>query len=473
MDYRANDNTVKEEIRAKLDIAAVVGRYVNLKQAGANMKGCCPFHKEKTPSFMVNAEKGIFHCFGCGKGGDVFSFLMEIEGLEFLDVLKMCAEETGVRLQQPLQVQERSVDSNPGVALTKTELLRIHQIAAAWFYSQMRKNQTAIDYFKQRGLTGQTVQEFQLGFAPDGWSNLLAHAAGQGIGREALIACGLAVPKDGGSAYDRFRGRIMFPLFDMSGKVIAFAGRGITKEAEPKYLNSPETALYHKSRTLYGLHKARPYIKEAGELMVVEGYMDFLTPYQAGVRNLVATSGTALTVEHGQIIQRFTNRVILMFDGDAAGVAAAERGVTVLAPFNLDVRVCLLPTEHDPDTFVKEKGADALRRMVSGAPNGTLFLLEYAIRRHGAESPQSKSMVVRRMLELLAAMNDPIVVASAVKRVAERLGVSEQVISHELRMHQGKPTSSPPTRSRPGFWPCCCTIRSWLRWRWSGFRRKH
>jgi DNA primase len=448
MDF-TRDQT-KEEIRNRLDIVQVVGRYVALKPAGHNMKGLCPFHKEKSPSFMVNAEKGIFHCFGCGKGGDVFTFLMEIEGIDFKEALTMTAEETGVKLET---YRERPAPSGPagsgGGELSKTELLRIHELAGRFFYEQMKKSPVAIDYLKGRGLTGQTVKEFGLGYAPGGWSHLVDFARTHRISNAALLACGLAATKnEGGSVYDRFRNRIMFPLFDMTGKVIAFAGRTLDKETMPKYVNSPETPLYHKSKTLYGLHKARPAVKEAGGILIVEGYLDFLTLYQAGIRHAVATSGTALTVEHGHIIERFTNRVTLLFDGDSAGVSAAERGVFVLAPLNLDVRVCLLPPEHDPDSFVLENGPDALRDMLDKAQPGITFMLEHAIRRHGLASAQSKSAVVRQLLPLLAAITDAIVVADAVKTLAERLGLAERVIYGEIRKE--KPQAAVPQAGPPG-----------------------
>jgi DNA primase len=432
MDYQLNDNTIKEEIRSRLDIVAVVGRYVTLKPAGSNMKGLCPFHKEKSPSFMVSPDKGIFRCFGCGKGGDVFNFLMEIEGIGFGEVLRMTAEETGVKLERPSYTPPPDTGgSTTDTTITKTELLRINTLAAGWFYTQMRESRSAIDYFQSRGLTGQTVKEFTLGWAPEGWSNLITYAAKQGISAAALTTCGLAIAKENGSAYDRFRNRVIFPLFDMTGKVIGFAGRGMEKDAQPKYLNSPETLLYHKSKTLYGLHKARPYIKECGFVAILEGYMDYLTLYQAEIRNCVATSGTALTQDHAQIIRRFTNRVVLLFDGDAAGVSAAERGLMVLVPQNIDVRVCLLPPEHDPDSFVRAKGATAMRTMLDNARDATGFLLDHAIRRWGSDTPQAKSQVARYMIGLVNAMSDPIAVDAAVKTISERLGLSERLVRQE------------------------------------------
>ena len=365
---RTFDDTSKEEVRNRADIAAIIGRYVKLKQSGQTLKGLCPFHKEKTPSFHVNPVRGFFHCFGCGKGGDVFSFLQEIEGASFPDVLKMLAEETGVTL--PPARPDSSLETDPsgqssGASLSKTAMLEIHAMAADYFYSMIRRHPQAIAYFKSRGLAAETVRDFRLGYAPGGWSSLLDSAAGKGIAAEALVTCGLALKSAEGSTYDRFRDRIIFSLTDLSGRVIGFAGRGLEADATPKYLNSPETPLYRKKEFLYGLNSTRQYIKEENSSLVVEGYMDFLTLYQAGIRNVVATSGTAMTPEHAHVLTRFTSRVILVFDGDEAGQNAAERGVFTLAPFDLDVSILTLPPEEDPDSFVKAHGPDPFRAMMT------------------------------------------------------------------------------------------------------------
>ncbi len=420
----------KEEVRARTDIAELVGRYVKLKPSGRNLKGLCPFHKEKTPSFVVTPERGTFHCFGCGKGGDAFTFLQEMEGVDFREALQMLAEEAGVRLTsrpEPPRQQERA-DFPP-----KTEMLRIHALAMDFYYRAIRGNPRAVDYFKARGLRAETVREFKLGYAPPGWSNLIDFLTGKGIGETAVEACGLALRKDQGRPYDRFRDRIIFTLFDPAGRAIGFAGRGMEKDAQPKYLNSPETPIYRKSRTLYGLHKALPFVKEQDAIIVVEGYMDFLSLYEAGVRNVVATSGTALTADHAHMLRRFAPRATLVFDGDAAGVQAAERGVSVLAPVGLDVRVMILPNDDDPDSYVRREGAESFRALLEGAQDGLAFVLNRTVEAHGMSSAAQKSMVIGRLQPLLNDIGDTIIQTDFARRIADRLHVDERLVMERIR----------------------------------------
>jgi DNA primase len=429
------DDTAKEEVRLRADIAAVVGRYVKLKQSGQTLKGLCPFHKEKTPSFHVNPVRGFFHCFGCGKGGDVFTFLQEIEGISFPEALAMLADETGVtltRAQVPTQA-----DESQGPSLSKTAMVVLHTMAADYFYSKVRQHPEAVEYFKSRGLAAETVRDFRLGYAPPGWTSLITFAEGKGVPAGDLVACGCAVLKEDGGAYDRFRDRIMFPLVDLSGRVIGFAGRGRDKEATPKYLNSPETLLYRKKEFLYGLNSTRHYIKEEKSALVVEGYMDFLTLYQAGIRNVVATSGTAMTAEHAHLLKRFASRVVLVFDGDEAGQAAAQRGVFTLAPLDLDVTVLILPPDEDPDSFVKKYGADPFRAMVAQARGANEFIIDRVMAEHGGRTPRGQKAVIEALAPLIQSMSDPLAKARFKKDVAERLGVEEKTVYQMLRGRAG------------------------------------
>ncbi len=433
---RTFDDTAKEEVRNRADIAAIIGRYVKLRQSGQTLKGLCPFHKEKTPSFHVNPVRGFFHCFGCGKGGDVFSFLQEIEGASFPDVLKMLAEETGVTLshaQPDASLKTDPFDQSSGASLSKTVMLEIHAMAADYFYSMIRRYPQAIAYFKSRGLAAETVRDFRLGYAPGGWSSLLSSAAGKGIAAEALVTCGLALKSAEGSTYDRFRDRIIFSLTDLSGRVIGFAGRGLEADATPKYLNSPETPLYRKKEFLYGLNSTRHHIKKENASLVVEGYMDFLTLFQAGIRNVVATSGTALTPEHAHVLMRFTSRVILVFDGDEAGQNAAERGVFTLAPFDLDVAILTLPPEEDPDSFVKANGPDRFRAMMTEARGATDFIIDRAIARNGTTTPRGQKAVITQILPLYQAMINSVAKNRFRRELADRLGLDEKVVDRELR----------------------------------------
>jgi DNA primase len=426
-----SDDFAKEEIRGRLDIETVVERYVALKRAGQSLKGLCPFHKEKTPSFTVNPAKGVWHCFGCGKGGDVFSFLMEIEGLDFPDVLRMAAEQTGVRLHSASRTESGDAAQRSGVS--KPYLLKIHALAAAFFYRQMRQSPRAIDYFKARGLRAETVRDFRLGYAPPGWSGLIDYAQSKGVKPDALVACGLALSKsDESRPYDRFRDRIIFPIGDMAGRPIAFGGRAMSDEAQPKYLNSPETPLYRKSRVLYGMHHAREAIKDRGFVLVVEGYMDYLALYQAGIRNCAASSGTALTEEHGRLLRRFTQKVVLLFDGDKAGLSAAERGVTVLLPLGVDVSVLLLPENEDPDSYVRAHGPERFLALLDNARDGLAFAVDRAVQRHGDQSAAGKAAVVHDLTPLLTGTADQVILAEYIRQLAERLRIREELVYREI-----------------------------------------
>lgn len=425
------DDTIKEQIRARIDIVDLVSRHVRLKQSGRNFKGLCPFHKEKTPSFMVNPDRSSFHCFGCGKGGDIFTFVQEVEHVEFKEALHMLAEEAGVQLQNEHAVPEQ--DASMGPAVGKPELLRIHRIALQFYYRQIKPNPQAITYFKSRGLTPEIIKEFGLGYAPPGWSNLLEHCHNQGIDATAMEACGLALRKSADSSpYDRFRERIMFTLFDIGGRPVGFAGRALEKDAKPKYLNSPETLIYQKSRTLYGLHKSRKAIHEQDRIIIVEGYMDYLSLYQAGICNVAATSGTALTSDHGQIIRRFTRHVSLVFDGDKAGITAAQRAVYSLASHNLDVRVLILPAEEDPDSFIGKYGPDAFLKLLEKCVDGLEFVLERLRGQVGTDTPQGVSQILDQAVPYLQALTDEIVLVHSVRIVARELGVDEKIVLSRL-----------------------------------------
>jgi DNA primase len=425
------DNSAREQVRARIDISEFVGRYVKLKPSGQNFKGLCPFHKEKTPSFVVSPSRGTFHCFGCGKGGDIFSFLQEMEGVEFKEALRMLAEEAGVSLGDVQRRRDTPAEQFP----SKSEMLAIHREAAQFYYRRIRESEQAKEYLKSRGLKAETVKEFVLGYAPRSWSALTDHAASHGTPASSLVACGLALRKGNTEeVYDRFRARIIFTLFDMSGRPIGFAARAMEAGAEPKYLNSPETPIYHKSRALYGIHKARASIKERDQLILVEGYMDFLALYQTGVRNVVATSGTALTADHGQIVRRFAKHVVLVFDGDAAGINAAERAVFVLAPYGLDVRVLILPEGDDPDSFVRKHGPKEFEGRVATAGDGFEFVLEKAVREKKGDTPQGQIAVCDHLRPFLEAVGERILVQSCVKKTAERLGISDALAYSRLNL---------------------------------------
>ncbi|GBU20965.1 DNA primase [Fibrobacteres bacterium R8-0-B4] len=433
------DDDAKERVRQRANMADVVGRYVSLKQRGRVMVGLCPFHKEKTPSFQVNPEMGVYYCFGCGRGGDVFKFVQEMEGVGFREALSMLADTVGVELPR----YERREPAGGGGALSdgrtpeegrgavKTELLDIHRLAAEFYYQCLKGNPRAVDYFKSRGLSAETVKEFGLGYAPDGWQGLIDHLVGKGIPPQRIAECGLAVVKDGAPPYDRFRNRVIFPLCDLGGRVIAFAGRGLDAETQPKYLNSPESALYKKSGVLYGLHKSRDGIRELGYIIIVEGYMDYLTLYQAGIRNAVAASGTAFTEEHAHLIKRFASKVALVFDGDSAGLSAARRAALILAPLGLQVSILALPGSDDPDSFVKREGAEAFLSLLAKAPSAADFLID-ALAAESDGSPYGKSKAMDGLMPYARALSDEVVRHDFLDKLAQRLRIDRQLVANRF-----------------------------------------
>ena len=421
----------KEEVRSRINIADIIGRHVALKAAGQNLKGLCPFHKEKTPSFTVTPAKGIFYCFGCHKGGDVFTFLMEFEGLSFPEALHVLADEAGVTLEPPRSPNvspfagAESPDESNSTIVPKNEMLKINQMAVDFYYSQTRSHPKAIEYFLGRGLSRETIKEFRLGYAPPGWSELLSYANLKGVPQSALAQCGLVIAKQDNKAYDRFRDRIMFPIFDTSKRPIGFGGRGLTADAQPKYLNSPETFLYQKNKTLYGLHVSQYHIKQSKSVIIVEGYMDFLSLFQAGVKNVVATSGTALSDGQAHIIQRFTNKIYLVFDGDSAGINAAQRAIFVLAPYNFDMRVLILPDEEDPDSYIKKHGQAGFLALLNNAFPFMKFIIEKAVEDKSIDTPQGKSQVLAFLVPLAQSMTDSVVRQEFKKQIVDRLHITD------------------------------------------------
>jgi DNA primase len=433
-------------------MADVVGRYVSLRQRGRMMVGLCPFHKEKTPSFQVNPDLGAYYCFGCHESGDVFKFVQEMEGVGFREALEMLADEVGVELPRYEQREQfgggESVERQPpeemrraGGGAKKPELLEIHRLATEFYYQCLKDSPRAVDYFKSRGLLPETAKEFRLGYAPDGWSGLIDYLAGKGISREKAVECGLAVSKEGGAIYDRFRNRVIFPLYDLTGRVIAFAGRGLDADAQPKYLNSSESVLYKKSGVLYGLHKARDAVRELGNVIIVEGYMDYLTLYQAGIRNAAAVSGTAFTEDHAGLIKRFASKVSLVFDGDYAGLSAARRAAFILAPFGLQVSILALPGDDDPDSFVKREGADAFRDLLAKAPPAAEFLIEKPASESDG-SPHGKSRAMDELIPYAHALSDEVVREDFLDKLARSLRIDRRLVANRFAAYDGDSRSS-------------------------------
>lgn len=414
---------LRERIRAANDIVDVIGGYLRLKRVGANYAALCPFHKEKTPSFMVNPRLQIFHCFGCHKGGDVFTFLMEYENIGFMDALKRLADRAGIVLefeQSPGAVQTRQL---------REKLLEVHQLVAEYWHEvlTMRPEAAAARaYLERRGITGEAIKLFGLGFAPDRSDDLLCWASGRGLAPSILEEAGLIVRNQSGTGwYDRFRGRIIFPICNEHGRVIAFSGRIITGDQNvAKYINSPETPIFQKSRVFYGLDKSRRAIMDAGFAIVCEGQLDLIRIYMAGLQNVVAPQGTAFTTEHARILKRFVDQAVLCFDSDEAGQRAMIRALDALLEAGIAVRVVEIPPPDDPDSFILRHGPEAFRVLVRDSREFFDYYLDRLCRAHPIGTERGRAEIVREMGRAAAKTRNNVILESVAQKTALRLGLT-------------------------------------------------
>jgi DNA primase len=411
-----------QQIKDRLSIVDVVSQYVKLERAGQNMRARCPFHAERTPSFIVSPDRGTYHCFGCNVGGDIFSFVEAIEGVDFKGALKMLAEKAGVEIVYA-----------GGEKKEETDRLFEAMEAAALFY-QSRLSEDAKKYLKERGLKPATVAAFRLGFADDSWTALTEHLKKKKFSEKDIIDAGLAKRGDKGFT-DKFRNRIMFPIADTAGRVVAFSGRTFGANAHPdapKYLNSPETSLYHKSRILYGFDRARQSIRKHNFAVLVEGQMDLIASHQAGWANTVAVSGTAFTLEHAALLKRMSENLVIALDADEAGLKAAARAARAALQQSLNVKVAQLPNGLDPADLILQKGADAWREHIRTAKDIITFLLDVLEERAKAKDGFRRS-VESAVLPFLADVQSPIAREQYAREIANRLGVSETAIHETLR----------------------------------------
>src|SRR5438876_8193641 len=399
--------TFIDDLRRQADIVRVVQDYVSLKKAGANWVARCPFHKETKPSFSVNPAKEIFYCFGCQKGGSVFNFVMEIERVTFPEAIKIVAEKSGVPLPKLIddsRFEARQRESD--------QVIELNQWALQWWETQLENKtapaKAAREYLKDRGITEETIKTFRLGFAPDAWDALSTHLRQKGASQEQLERSGLVVKKEEGGSYDRFRGRLIFPVFDAQGKPIAFGGRTLDPEGEPKYLNSPETTAYTKGRHLFGLNLTRDEIRRQGFAILVEGYLDLIVPYQIGVRNVIASLGTALTPEQAKLIARFAHKVVVNYDGDRAGVQAAKRAIETILADDIEVKVLVLPDNADPDDFIRKYGVTEYQRRRGEAQPHIQFVIDQAVRDRNLHSPADKAAAIEETLPFVRAVRSRI-----------------------------------------------------------------
>lgn len=421
------------EIRNAADIVDIVSGVVLLKKGGKNYLGLCPFHSEKTPSFSVSPDKQIFHCFGCGEGGDVFSFVMKQEGLSFAEAARELARRCGISLPERRLSgeQRRRLDE-------KEQVLAVNRLVMDFFRKKLLEGpegDSATKYLAKRGLTRATIDTFQIGYAPKGWDHLCKHLLDQRLPASVIEKSGLVLPrKNSGGFYDRFRERIMFPIFDANRRVIGFGGR-VMDDALPKYLNSPETALYSKSRSLYGLHLAKAPCRESESVFIVEGYFDAVALHQHGLTNTVATLGTALTAEHVRILRGCIGekgRAVLVYDSDDAGIKAARRSIDVFDKEYVNAQILILTSGYDPDSFIFEHGADAFYAAAAGALDIIPFLLETAIKQNGL-SVEGRVRIVSELKGPLSAVSDTVARSLYVRMVAERLEIDEGALLEKLR----------------------------------------
>lgn len=399
--------TFIDDLRRQADIVRIISDYIPLKKKGANWMACCPFHQEKTPSFSVNPAKDIFYCFGCSKGGSVFNFVMEHERLSFPEAIRVVAEKAGV----PLPAMEEDERSQRRKREGDT-VIKLNSWALEWWEEQLRLDtpeaEAAREYIKNRGITDETTTLFRLGYAPDRWDGLTSELQKRGATTSEIEHSGLAVKKDRGGFYDRFRGRLIFPVMDAQGRPVAFGGRTFVPDGEPKYLNSPETTAYVKGRHLYGLHLSRDEIRRKRFVILVEGYLDLIIPYQHGVRNVVASLGTALTPEQAKLVSRFARQVVVNYDGDSAGIQAAKRATEALLAEDFEVKVLVLPEGADPDEFVRKFGVEAYQERRGKALPHIQFVLDQAVRSRDLLRPAEKAQAVEEVLPFVRAVRNPI-----------------------------------------------------------------
>ncbi|HEY4485580.1 MAG TPA: DNA primase [Nitrospiria bacterium] len=446
-----------QRVRQETDIVSLVSNYISLKKSGQNWVGLCPFHSEKSPSFTVSAAKLFFHCFGCGAGGDAIGFVMKMDGLVFPQAVKLLGGRLGIRFSEG---NDRAPDPSEGL---RDHIHQMNRDASAYFREALLKRpeaERARKYLDSRGITGQTIEAFHLGYALPGWIGLQQDLVKKGWTPELIEKAGLIIQKESPAGdrkhyYDRFRDRVMFPIHDLQRRVIGFGGRVIPgsgsgrEEAQPKYLNSPETAVFSKGRHLYALEKAREAAGKNNCLIVVEGYFDAIAAHQAGIQNVAATLGTALTAEHLQRIHRFVPAIKLIFDSDEAGIRAALRTLEMIVPSPVSGEVVLLPPGDDPDSFIKNRGPEAFQKLLIGSVKLLDFAIDRGLSEPGSDTIDGKLRIVDRILPVIRRVSRPIERSYYVKHLSERLGLDERELTSELAGLSDKPPvgKAPPVAS--------------------------
>lgn len=427
MDF-AFENTIQEILR-RINIIDIVGEHVKLKKSGSNFMGLCPFHNEKTPSFSVSPDKGLFYCFGCGVGGNVFTFLMKTRGITFSEALQYLSKRAGVALPKqnlsPLQRKYKEL---------RNKIFQINKLAEEFYRKTLsgEEGRRAIEYLKnERGLSDTTISDFRLGYAPDRWNSLVNYLIAKGISLEDGEKAGLILPRKDGSYYDIFRDRVMFPITDMDGNIQGFGGR-IIDNGEPKYLNSPETPVFTKGRTFYGMELTWKEVRKQEEAFIVEGYFDLIMLYEKGIKNVLAPLGTALTEEHVHLLRRIMKRAYMLFDSDSAGLRAAERVLPLFLDSGIDTFIILLPSGDDPDTFVRREGGGALLELKNKAKSLWDFYLDSMVNKAGPY-PWRKSAILQEFLPLLNRITNSATLVQLRKQISERFGIDESVMNELIK----------------------------------------
>jgi len=417
---------ILDEIQDKTNIVDLISSYIPLKRSGRNFKALCPFHSEKTPSFFVSPQRQIFHCFGCGIGGGPIQFLMRIEKISFLEAVEILAKKLGITLPKKTSPQDS----------LKTQAYSLNKEISSYFHNNLFKPQfkRILNYLKQRGLKEETIKKYKIGYAPKGFKNLIEHIRAKGGSLSLLDKLGTISPTPDGSYIDLFRDRIIFPIFDIKNRVIGFGGRRVEEREDlPKYINTPESILYHKGETLFGINFAKQAILKKDYCIIVEGYLDQIIPYQEGIENIVASLGTALTSEQIRMIGRYTKNIVVIFDSDSAGKLSSLRAIDLAIEQNLNVKLVKLPPGFDPDSFTREKGSQNFLKLIEEAEDFFFYKLELLSEKFNLENIQDKSKLLLEMLSTLSKFNNALLKYEYLKKLAERLKVKEEFLLIELR----------------------------------------
>ena len=419
------ENTLNE-ILSRIDIVELISEYLPLKRAGRGYTALCPFHHEKTPSFIVSQQKQIFHCFGCQAGGNAFGFLMKYDRLEFPEAVETLAKKAGVLIPR----DERQI-KNQGIS---QELHKINEIAAD-FYSNLLhspEGAAALNYLKKRGMSPETIRAFRLGYAPDKWDGLLNYLRSKNIPLSLIEKAGLIIAKDNSGYYDRFRQRVIVPISDVRNRIIAFGAR-VLDNSLPKYINSPETAVYSKSKTLFGLNLSKEAIITQDCAVIVEGYFDLIAPFQAGITNIAASCGTALTTEQARLLKRYSRNIVMIYDADDAGQSATMRSLELLVEEDMNVKVVRLEKGYDPDAYIRHSGPEEFRALILGAKDTVDYMLDTLKAKYDPADISQKARIASEILPLVAKFKNEILKSEYLKKLSRELGVSESSLTAEIK----------------------------------------